>query len=111
MNLERYSGRSVLVTGAQGFVGGWLAQRLLDAGARVVVPQRDVPSDSRFLEDEMDERCEMVRLDLTDYTGVMRVLNEYDVRSVFHLAAQTIVGIANRSPLSTWESNVAAPTR
>ena len=49
MHAERYSGQSVLVTGAQGFVGAWLAERLLDAGARVVVPQRDVPSDSRFL--------------------------------------------------------------
>ncbi len=48
----------------------------------------------------------MVKLDLTDYDDALRVLNEYDVRTVFHLAAQTIVGIANRSPLSTWESNI-----
>jgi len=47
-----------------------------------------------------------VAADLTDYTTVLRVLNEHDVGSVFHLAAQTIVGKANRSPLSTWESNI-----
>lgn len=106
MDARRYSGQSVLVTGAQGFVGAWLAERLLDAGARVVVPQRDIPSDSRFRLEGIEQRCELVLADLTDYDAVLRVLNEYDVRTVFHLAAQTIVGIANRSPLSTWESNV-----
>jgi CDP-glucose 4,6-dehydratase len=106
VDAQRYSGQSVLVTGAQGFVGAWLAQRLLDAGARVVVPQRDVSPDSRFRTEGIEERCELVLADLTDYGAVLRVLNEYEVRTVFHLAAQTIVGIANRSPLSTWESNV-----
>ncbi len=106
MDAQRYSGQSVLVTGAQGFVGAWLAERLLDAGARVVVPQRDIPSDSRFRVEGIEKGCELVMADLTDYGAVLRVLNEYDVVAVFHLAAQTIVGIANRSPLSTWESNV-----
>ena len=106
MESERYAGRSVLVTGAQGFVGGWIAERLLDAGARVVVPQRDESSDSRFRIDGIEVRCDVVSADLTDYAAVLRVLNEYDVSAVFHLAAQTIVGKANRSPLSTWESNV-----
>ncbi len=106
MNAQSYSGQSVLVTGAQGFVGAWLAERLLDAGARVVVPQRDIPSDSRFRAEGIEPRCELVMADLTDYDAMLRVLNEYDVRAVFHLAAQTIVGIANRSPLSTWDSNV-----
>lgn len=106
VNAEGYSGRSVLVTGAQGFVGSWLAERLLDGGAKVVVPRRDVPSDSRFATAGIAERCETVAGDLVDYTGMLRLLNEYEVHSVFHLAAQTLVGTANRSPLSTWESNV-----
>lgn len=106
MNAERYSDQAVLVTGAQGFVGGWLAERLLDAGARVVVPRRDVPHDSRFRTEGIQERCDVVMADITDYNAVLRVLNEYEVRTVFHLAAQTIVGKAKRSPLSTWESNV-----
>ena len=103
---ERYAGQPVLVTGAQGFVGAWLAERLLDAGARVVVPWRDAPHDSRFRTEGVEERCDLVQIDITDYDSVLRVLNEYEIRAVFHLAAQTIVGKANRSPLSTWESNV-----
>jgi CDP-glucose 4,6-dehydratase len=87
-------------------VGSWLAERLLDVGARVVVPRRDVPSHMRFLSEGIDRRCEIVLADITDYHSVLRILNEYDVKAVFHLAAQTIVGIANRSPMSTWDSNV-----
>jgi CDP-glucose 4,6-dehydratase len=102
----RYSGHSVLVTGAQGFVGSWLAERLLDEGARVVVPRRDVPAGSRFRTEGLEDRCEVVLCDLVDYQAVIRLLNEHEVHTVFHLAAQTIVGVANRSPLSTFEANV-----
>ena len=100
------SGRSVLVTGAQGFVGSWLAERLLEQGAKVVVPRRDFEPESRFRSDGIEERCTVVAADMTDYDSLLRIINEYEVRVVFHLAAQTIVGTANRSPLSTFESNV-----
>ena len=106
MGAERYSGEAVLVTGAQGFVGSWLAERLLDAGAQVVVPRRDAHPDSRFHTEGIEGRCELVEADITDYGAVFRLINEHAVRTVFHLAAQTTVGTANRSPLSTWESNV-----
>ena len=87
----------------RGSSGAWLAERLLDAGARVVVLRRDVPADSRFRIEGIEQRCDVVLGDLIDYEALLRVLNEYDVTAVFHLAAQTIVGTANRSPLSTWE--------
>ena len=96
----------MLVTGAQGFVGAWLAERLLDEGARVVVPRRDVHPESRFRGAGIEERCQVVACDLTDYESLLRVLNEHEVRAVFHLAAQTIVRTALRAPLSTFDSNV-----
>jgi CDP-glucose 4,6-dehydratase len=97
---------TVLVTGAQGFIGAWLAERLLDDGARVVVLQRDVEPDARFHSDGIEQRCVVAAADVQDYDAVARVLNEHAVDTVFHLAAQTIVGTANRSPLSTFETNV-----
>lgn len=100
------AGSSVLVTGAQGFVGCWLAERLLDAGARVVVPRRDVEPDARFVAEGVERRCVVVPADVEDRPALVRVLNEHEVDAVFHLAAQTIVGTANRSPLSTFEANV-----
>ena len=102
----RYSGLSVLVTGAQGFIGSWLCERLLAEGARVVTPRRDVPALSRFRLEGLEDRCDLVHADVADLGAVTRILGEYEVDVVFHLAAQTIVGTANRSPMSTWESNV-----
>lgn len=101
-----YAGRVALVTGAQGFIGSWLTERLLDEGARVVVPRRDCPAISRFRLQGLEARCDIVEVDLTAYGSLVRALNEYSVDTVFHLAAQTIVGTANRSPLSTFESNI-----
>lgn len=103
---DAYAGKTALVTGAQGFLGGWLAERLLGEGAAVVVPRRDFDPRSRFRVEGVEDRCAVVSCDLLDYEGLLRVINEHDVRAVFHLAAQTIVGTANRSPLSTFEANV-----
>ena len=87
--------RPVLVTGATGLVGSWLTRRLHAAGADVVCLVRDwVP------------RSELVRGDVRDRGLLERTLGEYEVDTVIHLAAQTIVGIANRNPISTFESNV-----
>ncbi len=106
MPAERYEGRSVLVTGAQGFVGSWLTERLLAEGARVVALRRDAEPESRFHTEGIEERCVLAQADLLDYEELVRVLNEHEVSAVFHLAAQTIVGTANRSPLSTFETNI-----
>jgi CDP-glucose 4,6-dehydratase len=106
MSPSRYAGATALVTGAQGFLGSWLAERLLDEGARVVVPRRDVPALSRFRLERLDERCDLVDADVLDEGALARVVNEYEPELVFHLAAQTIVGTANRSPLATFETNV-----
>ena len=101
-----YAGKPVLVTGAQGFKGAWLAERLLDEGAHVVVPRRDVEPLSRFRTEGVEERCAVVPADVLDYAAMKALIREHDVRAVFHLAAQPIVRVAYRSPLSTFESNI-----
>jgi CDP-glucose 4,6-dehydratase len=102
----RWAGVPVLITGIQGFVGPWLAERLLDEGARVVAPLREVNPESRFRIEGIEERCELVELDIAERAAVLRALREHGVRAVFHLASQSIAGVAARSPYATWEANV-----
>jgi len=72
----------------------------------VVVPVRDVDPRARFFAEGIDRRCELVAADVTDYDALRDAIAEHGVDAVFHLAAQPIVGIANRAPHSTWESNI-----
>ena len=101
-----YAGSTALVTGAQGFKGAWLAERLLGEGARVVVTRRDVEPLSRFRTEGIEERCIVAPVDVVDYAGLLALIGEHDVRAVFHLAGQAIVRVAHRSPLSSFESNI-----
>lgn len=96
----------VFVTGITGFVGASLAARLLKEGARVVGLVRDLVAPSGFERLNLSGRVTQVRGDLTDFFLLERVLAEYSIQVVFHLGAQTIVSIANRSPLSTFRSNI-----
>jgi CDP-glucose 4,6-dehydratase len=73
---------------------------------RVVVLKRDEVPLSALALDGTEDACAVVHGDLVDPELLNRVLTEYEVDTVFHLAAQTIVGAANRSPLSTFEANV-----
>jgi len=99
--------RPTLVTGASGLVGAWLVRRLVDAGADVVCLVRDWVPQSELSRSSLIERVKVVRGDVRDQPVLERVLAEYEVDTVFHLAAQTIVTIANRSPVGTFETNVA----
>lgn len=101
-----WENRSVLVTGANGFVGSWVARVLVESGARVVALVRDMPARGGLALQGLTGKVDTVSGSLTDYPTVERALNEYDVEACFHLAAQAIVGVANRSPLSTFESNI-----
>jgi CDP-glucose 4,6-dehydratase len=99
-------GRTALVTGAHGFAGAWLARALLEAGAEVVAYDRGEPPLSGLALQEIESRVADVEGDLRDGRLLARTLAEHGVDSVFHLAAQTIVGTANASPLPTFEANI-----
>ena len=98
--------RTAFVTGAYGMLGCWIVRALLERDVRVVVLKRDQVTTSALAIEGLEARCAVVRGDLLDGSTVNRAIAEYECDTVFHLAAQTIVGTANRSPLSTWESNV-----
>jgi CDP-glucose 4,6-dehydratase len=105
-DVDGLSDRPVFVTGGYGLLGSWLVGALVDAGARVVLLQRDLVRGSALVLAGLEARCDVVRGDLLDPGLLERVLGEYEIRTVFHLAAQTIVGTAHRSPVPTFEANV-----
>lgn len=98
--------RSVLVTGAGGFIASWLCRALLQAGANVVGLVRDSAGERLLTIHGIRNHMTILHGSITDYALVERALNEYDADTCLHLAAQAIVGVANRSPLSTFESNI-----
>lgn len=87
-------------------MGSWLVRELLEHGAHVVGLVRDRVKGSELIRSGLLSRIDVVNGCVEDEPFLERVLAEYEIESVFHLAAQTIVGIANRSPLSTFETNI-----
>jgi CDP-glucose 4,6-dehydratase len=101
-----WDGRRVLVTGATGMVGSWLVKELLAEGASVVALVLDADPQSELLRSGDIERCTVVNGALEDFATLERAVSLHEPDTVFHLGAQTLVEVAHRSPLLTWESNV-----
>ncbi len=98
--------RPVLVTGATGFLGSWLVKKLIELKANVVCLVRDwVPRSELFLS-KASEKVIVVQGDITNQVLIERILAEYEIDTVFHLAAQAVVSVANRNPVSTLETNI-----
>lgn len=99
--------RPTFVTGATGLVGSWLVKQLVEAGADVVCLVRDWVPQSELVRAKLIDKVKVVRGDVRDQATLERALGEFEIDTVLHLAAQTIVGIANRNPISTFETNIA----
>jgi CDP-glucose 4,6-dehydratase len=106
MQPEFWKGRNVFVTGATGLLGSWMTRALVQAGAHVTCLIRDTVPSSFLATSGTIRKVNVVSGGLEDYFTVLRAINEYEIETVFHLGAQTIVGTAARSVLSTFESNI-----
>ncbi len=98
--------RSVLVTGCTGLLGSWMVQELVSRGANVVGLVRDWVPQSRLFTENLSQKITTVYGQIEDLATLERTINEHEIDTVFHLAAQTIVGVANREPLGTFEANI-----
>ena len=107
MNNKNYwLNKNVLVTGCTGFLGSYLVQELLQRGANITSVVRDLVADSRLFANKDDKRINMIRGSIEDLQLLERVIGEYEIETVFHIAAQALVGIAYRNPISTFKSNI-----
>lgn len=101
-----WQNKNALVTGATGIIGSWLVKKLVDEGANVLSIMRDQVPKSGLVLSGYIKKINIIHGQLEDYFTVERALNEYEIEVCFHLGAQTIVQTANRSPISTFESNI-----
>lgn len=101
-----WKNRNVFITGCTGLVGSWLTKEMVERGANVVGLIRDLVPRSNLNWNGFIDKISTVRGELEDLYTLERAINEYEIDAVFHLGAQTIVGIANTNPLSTFESNI-----
>ena len=106
VNQDFWKNKNIFVTGADGFIGSWLASGLVDNGANVTIIRRDLKKSTGYKLLEIENKINVVLGSITDFETVRRILNEYEIDTVFHLAAQAIVQIANTNPLSTFDSNI-----
>lgn len=106
MDSDAWKARRVFVTGATGIVGSWLVKDLIKRNAYVVALVRDADPQSELYRSGDVQRISVVNGTLEDFGTLARAINEHEIEVVFHLGAQTIVGTAYRSPLSTFEANI-----
>lgn len=101
-----WNNKNVFVTGGTGFLGSYLVKKLVNYGANVTILVRDyVPQSNMYIGEEY-KKVNAVQGALEDYLLIERILGEYEIDTIFHLAAQAIVGVANRNPLGTFISNI-----
>jgi CDP-glucose 4,6-dehydratase len=98
--------KNVFVTGCTGFLGYWLTDTLQKKGAHVVGLVRDYVPHADFFTKDLDKKVVTVTGSLEEFALLERIVNEYEIDTVFHLGAQTQVGVGNRSPLATFETNI-----
>ena len=101
-----WNNKNVFVTGGTGFLGSYLVKKLVNYGANVTILVRDYIPQSNIYIGEEYKKVNTVQGTLEDYLLIERILGEYEIDTVFHLAAQAIVGVANRNPLGTFKSNI-----
>ncbi|WP_144487525.1 GDP-mannose 4,6-dehydratase [Bacillus pumilus] len=101
-----WNGKNVFVTGCTGLLGSYLVKELIDQGANVTGLVRDQVPRSNLYQGIQFEKMNVVQGALEDMQTIERALGEYEIDTVFHLAAQAIVGVANRHPVSTFEANI-----
>ena len=106
MSIEFWLDRPVFVTGGTGLLGNWLVNRLLAEKAEVICLIRDWIPQSDLFQTEVFKKIKVIWGDVRDQKLLDRIIAEYEIDTIMHLAAQTIVGIANRNPLSTFETNI-----
>lgn len=100
--------KNVLITGINGFVGSNLAVEQLAKGHHVIGIVKDRNRKSRL---DILNRCSIIVGDICDQAVVDNTVSHYEVDTVFHLAANSIVKMGVKDPVSNFDVNVMGTVR
>jgi CDP-glucose 4,6-dehydratase len=98
--------KHVFITGCSGLMGSWLTAELVAQGAHVAGLLRNHTGETQLTRSGVIHQIDVVQGNVCDYELMERTLADYQIDTVFHLAAQTQVGTANRVPMPTFETNI-----
>lgn len=98
--------KSVLITGLNGFLASHLAKRLVDFGANVTGLLFDASIESDFYNCSSRSHIKVIKGSICELNKTIQILNEFEIDTVFHLAAQTQVTKTYDDPLETFETNI-----
>ena len=106
MKINFWKNKKILITGINGFVGSNLAKTLTQLGADVHGITLDKKKKSLLFYEKIDKKCKLYQGNISNKKFIFELLNKKKFEILFHLAAQVEVGVANKNPLTTWESNI-----
>ncbi|MFQ5762266.1 MAG: GDP-mannose 4,6-dehydratase [Candidatus Bathyarchaeia archaeon] len=106
--MDFWQDRRVLITGANGFVGSWLSETLLNRGASIygLVRRKSVRNFANIEPFIGHPQFRLVKGDLLDMYSLVRALREGEVEIVFHLAAQAFIPESFANPIDTYATNI-----
>lgn len=105
MKKKFWQNKKILITGIDGFVGSNLSKKLIKLGSNVSGIILKNNKKSLLYYEKINRNCKLYKGDLTNKSFVEKIFKK-NFEIVFHLAAQVEVGVANKSPYNTWESNI-----
>lgn len=103
---QQLSHKNILVTGGCGLVGSHLVEKLVNLGSQVFIPKRDQDPRSYFYFKKLYQKTTLIDADIKNFKRVLDIITKYEIKYIFHLAAQPIVETAYHNPLETLETNI-----
>lgn len=101
-----YSNKTVLITGASGFLGGHLAEELLQRGARVIGLDHKAKEHSYLAYENLDSEITLCQGDITKLDSLLSIIREYRIEYIFHCAGRAILSDCSKHPVECFDANV-----
>ena len=106
--MNKLKGKSILVTGGAGFVGGHLVEELMKLQSNVIVVDINLDKRSYLFTENLHKRSKVINLDICDYKKLLTLIKKYKIEFIFHLAAQALVEKAYKNPKYTLDNNISS---